>query len=324
MSIFWWSPEENEDVLKDPKIEEKYKEKIRKIEVYKKHFYTFFEKKPTDIYTETVFLKGETLTYLVIVSPHDAIRAREFSFPFFGSFPYIGFYKKKSAEKFMKKMHEDDYVTYMRNVDAYSTLGRMDDPILSTFFKYDDYDLARLIFHELFHTIFFVEGDVQLNENLAQYFADKMAAEYFQKTQKELDKEKKRREKINRLKQEIVYYAKLLNKNYAMAKFELSKKDSDMILQQFLHIQFKPGMRKLCRKLGLKKKQCFPLKYNWNNATFASFMTYEEKRNLIEEIHAKHAGSLLDFYHFIEKNYKIHQDEDYDIKFSKFLYKKVK
>ena len=68
---------------------------------------------------------------------------------------------------------------------AYSTLGYFNDHILSSFFYYNEHQLAEMIFHELFHTIFFVKNEVDLNENLAQYFAQQLTMEFFKdKSQK--------------------------------------------------------------------------------------------------------------------------------------------
>ncbi|MBK6804759.1 MAG: aminopeptidase [Betaproteobacteria bacterium] len=44
-------------------------------------------------------------------------------------------------------------------VPAYSTLGWFDDPLLSSFIRYPDIELARLIFHELAHQIVYVGND---------------------------------------------------------------------------------------------------------------------------------------------------------------------
>ena len=50
---------------------------------------------------------------------------------------------------------------------AYSTLGRFDDPLLSTFIRDPDAELARLIFHELAHQLLYVKGDATFNESFA-------------------------------------------------------------------------------------------------------------------------------------------------------------
>ena len=56
---------------------------------------------------------------------------------------------------------------YVYGVPAYSTLGRFDDPLLSTFIGYPDADLARLVFHELTHQVAYVKDDSTFNESFA-------------------------------------------------------------------------------------------------------------------------------------------------------------
>jgi predicted aminopeptidase len=52
-------------------------------------------------------------------------------------------------------------------VPAYSTLGWLDDPLLSTFINYPDAEVARLVFHELSHQVVYVPGDSMFNESFA-------------------------------------------------------------------------------------------------------------------------------------------------------------
>lgn len=73
---------ENAEVLKDPKITPKQKEAIKKVIKYKKYFYNFWGEGDSSIYDKTTFLDGEAVTYLVIASPHDEIKAKVECFPF--------------------------------------------------------------------------------------------------------------------------------------------------------------------------------------------------------------------------------------------------
>ena len=48
--------------------------------------------------------------------------------------------------------------SFVGGVPAYSTLGWLDDPVLNTFVRYPDTEIARLIFHELAHQVVYVKG----------------------------------------------------------------------------------------------------------------------------------------------------------------------
>jgi len=174
------SGESNNAILKNPKISPSIKRKIILVEEYKKFFYHHFGQKPSDIYSKTTILSNKAVTYLVVASSHTEIKAHEFEFPVMGSFPYIGFFNLDSAKKFSDNLKEtEDLVTWIRPVYAYSTLGYFEDRILSSFFHYDDIELAELVFHELFHTLFFIRDEVDLNENLANLYGKEMLQEYF-------------------------------------------------------------------------------------------------------------------------------------------------
>jgi len=93
----------NDEFLNDPGVSEEMKRKVLLIGEYKKFFYHYFGRKPTNIYDKITILPNKAVTYLVIASPHTKISAHEFNFPLMGSFPYIGFFKKKSAQAFAQK-----------------------------------------------------------------------------------------------------------------------------------------------------------------------------------------------------------------------------
>ncbi len=56
---------------------------------------------------------------------------------------------------------------HLSGIPAYSTLGYFDDPVLSTFVRYREVELARLIFHELAHQVVYVKDDTSFNESFA-------------------------------------------------------------------------------------------------------------------------------------------------------------
>lgn len=298
---------DNKKMLKDPKVKTEHKEKIIKIEKYKKYFYDYFGKESTDIYSETTILKGKAVTYLVISSPFDKIKAIEECFIFAGCFPYLGFFKESSAKEFAVEQEEDGLITYVRPVYAYSTLGNFEDNILSSFFYYDDTSLAELIFHELFHTIFFAKDEVDLNENLANYFGQEMVIDYFKMDEKQQSERRTSKELSSNLSLEVVVQANKLQELYKKLKPK-SKEASKVILEGFLETSFKPAVEKKCTELGIPLENCFPLKRTWNNASLAAFLTYEKSMDKIRSIRDSKGLSLKDFFGYIEKEYNSYRD----------------
>jgi predicted aminopeptidase len=313
----------NSDVLKDVTVSKKDKKKITQIKEYKTHFYKFWNKKETSIYSKTTILHDEAVTYLVIVSPHNKIEAKKECFPVMGCFPYLGFFKKESAKDYAKDQEKNGFVTYIRPVYAYSTLGYFTDTILSSFFYFDDYELAELIFHELFHTIFFVKDEVELNENLANYFGKEMALEYFNSVpglKEKLAKEQKLRKDLSSV---TVKFARKVN-NLLISKKEITKEQAKILVDSLVKEDLKVSLSKQCSKNNVTDEKCYYLKRSWNQASLAAFMTYENKVDQIKLLRSSIDGDLKDFFHYIEGELTKYEDSDKDETFSKFLFKNLK
>jgi predicted aminopeptidase len=103
----------------------------------------------------------------VVAAPEFALQPVESCFPVAGCVPYRGFFAREAAERFAERMRAEGKDVNLRGVPAYSTLGRFDDPLLSTFIRNPDTELARLIFHELSHQLLYVKNDSTFNESFA-------------------------------------------------------------------------------------------------------------------------------------------------------------
>lgn len=309
---------ENEELLRDPSISSEIKEKIKKVETYKAFFFEYWQTKNNDIYSRTYFLKGSAVTHLLIASKYDEVKAKEECFFLAGCFPYLGFFKEGEARSWAKNLEDHGHFTFIRPVYAYSTLGHFSDPILSSFFYFDDLNLAELIFHELFHTIFFIKDEVQLNENLANYIGKEMAINYFKLGAGEILKmrEKELRGKGLRqfLTEKVRDYQLHLNKRTPKSKEEAQDR-----LEKYIELSFIPEIRAYCDSHNIPGEECFPLKRKWNNASFAAYLTYE---NDIEKIELLGQGrSLIEFHDFIKSEYEKYKENSSLPSFSQYLFR---
>lgn len=103
----------------------------------------------------------------VFVAPEFSVTARESCFPVAGCVGYRGYYAQADAERHGTAARSRGDDVYLGGVPAYSTLGWFDDPVLSTFIRYPDAELARLLFHELAHQQAYVKDDTVFNESFA-------------------------------------------------------------------------------------------------------------------------------------------------------------
>jgi predicted aminopeptidase len=112
-------------------------------------------------------LNRSYVVWNVFAAPQFSVEPKKECFPFTGCVSYRGFYSEDEARRHAAKLREAGYDVYVGGVPAYSTLGWFDDPLLSTFIRYPDAQLARLVFHELAHQLAYAKDDTTFNESFA-------------------------------------------------------------------------------------------------------------------------------------------------------------
>jgi predicted aminopeptidase len=105
--------------------------------------------------------------YNVFAAPRLSVDPKPECFPITGCVAYRGFYSEDAARQHGAKLREQGYDVYVGGILAYSTLGWFDDPLLSTFIRYPESQVARLVFHELAHQVVYAKNDTTFNESFA-------------------------------------------------------------------------------------------------------------------------------------------------------------
>ena len=103
----------------------------------------------------------------VFAAPEFSVKPVESCFLFAGCVSYRGFYSEEAAQRHSASLADKGYDVYVGGVAAYSTLGWLSDPVLSTFIHYPESEVARIVFHELAHQLVYVKGDTMFNESFA-------------------------------------------------------------------------------------------------------------------------------------------------------------
>ena len=103
----------------------------------------------------------------VFAAPEFSVKPVESCFLFAGCVSYRGFYSEERATQHAEELAAEGYDTYVVGVSAYSTLGWFDDPVLSSFLRYSETEVARTVFHELAHQVLYLKGDTMFNESFA-------------------------------------------------------------------------------------------------------------------------------------------------------------
>jgi predicted aminopeptidase len=114
----------------------------------------------------------------VVATPELSAAPRQWCFPIAGCVAYRGYFREDAARDFAAGLAARGDDTTVGGVPAYSTLGRIEDPLLSTVNRYPEIDLAALIFHELAHQVLYVPGDSGFNEAFATAVEEEGVARY--------------------------------------------------------------------------------------------------------------------------------------------------
>jgi predicted aminopeptidase len=113
-----------------------------------------------------------SVVWNVVAAPELSLTLQTWCFPVLGCVGYRGYFDPGAAEALATRLRAHGLEANVYGVPAYSTLGKLPgawfaDPLLSTFIRYPDAELARLVFHELAHQVVYAEGDTLFNESFA-------------------------------------------------------------------------------------------------------------------------------------------------------------
>ncbi|NIM40517.1 MAG: aminopeptidase [Hydrogenophaga sp.] len=115
-------------------------------------------------------LERNAAVYNVVAAPPLSLTLQTWCFPVAGCVGYRGYYREADARAFAASLG-DELEVGVYPVPAYSTLGWMNwaggDPLLNTFIRYPEGELARLLFHELAHQVLYAKDDTGFNESFA-------------------------------------------------------------------------------------------------------------------------------------------------------------
>ena len=118
-------------------------------------------------YTKYTDLGRPFVVWNVFATPALSLRPRQWCFPVAGCVNYRGYFREEDARTEAAKIRAEGDDVHVSGVPAYSTLGWFDDPVLSSFVRWPDTEVARLIFHELAHQVLYVKDDTAFNESFA-------------------------------------------------------------------------------------------------------------------------------------------------------------
>jgi len=116
-------------------------------------------------------LDRSAVVWNVVAAPELSLTLQTWCFPVLGCVGYRGYFERAPADQLAAELRAQGLEVNVYGVPAYSTLGWTNwlggDPLLSTFIRWPESELARLLFHELAHQVVYVADDTAFNESFA-------------------------------------------------------------------------------------------------------------------------------------------------------------
>lgn len=123
-------------------------------------------------------LKRPYVVWNVFATPEFSLNPVTHCFPIAGCVAYRGYYTQGDARGEAALQRQQSRDVYIGGVEAYSTLGWFDDPLLNSMLGWGDDRVAALIFHELAHQRIYVKNDTEFNESFASFVEQQGLAQW--------------------------------------------------------------------------------------------------------------------------------------------------
>lgn len=245
--------------------------------------------KPTHNFTHIYDQKNKPILWVVTASKKYELVPYEWRFPMIGNVSYKGFFSIEQAKKEKAKLMSKGYDAGIRSVSAWSTLGWLNDPLLSSQLNKKTGNFCNLLFHELFHATFYKADRINDNENLANFIAHKATLAYLKNDSvalHEYSQNYSENEKMNA-------FLNSESKKYKQYLKSIYKQNNRGILKQ----KYLLGLIKDLKKLGIKsKKRILTTEeeiLNEQNAYFIDYMQYNSQQDSLEKAFNKfYKGSI--------------------------------
>ncbi|MFZ9596053.1 MAG: aminopeptidase [Bdellovibrionia bacterium] len=259
------------EVLQDVRIPRRTRDLLGEIQLIKR-FAEAHGIRPTGNYTHYVNLDRPAAVWVVSASPPLRFESKQWSFPGFGSFPYLGWFHLDRARAFQKELQDEGWDVDLRGAQAYSTLGWFKDPILSSMISEGPEALGALVnvvIHESVHATLYISTQSYFNESLASFVADRLTPVYLDQTrglnspekQAYLTAQKKNQADFKRL--SVAYHE--LEVLYSSSQPDQKKRDEKALILGRL-------------KADLKRSK------DLNNATLMQYKTYNTGESDFEQV----------------------------------------
>jgi predicted aminopeptidase len=281
-------------VLADPKATPELKKRLESVRAAREFAARELGLPNNKSYTSYAELNREYVVWSVVATPEFSVAPHEWCFPFVGCVEYRGYFKEAKAEDFAASLRTQGFDAMVGGVPAYSTLGKFNDPILSTMLGYGDDELASILFHELSHQVVYIPDDTSFNEAFAVTVEREGLARWLKYRGREADLGKylERRDRQAEGMRIVARYRRELMMLYA------TKLEPDVMRQRKgeVFVRLVAELKELDARHGTTSHLAAELDGKPNNARLASLATYYDCVPGFERLLADQQRDLPAFY----------------------------
>ena len=156
-----------DDVLRDENTPRELAARLRLVQEARQFSIDTLGLPDNDSYRSYADIERDYVVWNVFAAPEFSMQAKTWCFPVAGCVAYRGYFSEAAAHREAQRLAENGFDVAVGGVAAYSTLGKLSDPIVSSMMNWDDVQLVAVLFHELAHQLLYVKGNSGFNESFA-------------------------------------------------------------------------------------------------------------------------------------------------------------
>jgi predicted aminopeptidase len=295
------------DVLQDPAAPADLKQRLETVRTAREFASRELGLPNNKSYTSYADLGREYVVWNVVATPEFSVEPREWCFPIVGCVAYRGYFNERKAAEFAAKLRAQGLEAIVDGVPAYSTLGKFNDPILSTMLSYGDDELASIIFHELSHQVVYIPDDTSFNEAFAVTVEEEGLARWLKARGREADltRHLQRRQREAQAMRLISQYRGQLDTLYGsgLAPADMRRRKAEVFAAMVDELEA------LDAHFGMKSRLAAELAVAPNNARLASLATYYECVPGFQRVLAEQQHHLPKFYAVVLELARLPKDQ---------------
>ena len=268
------------DYVNSKKLSAHEQNNLRLIEDIKKFSVQQLGYKSTSNFTTIYDQQNKPVLWVVTAGEKYAISAYYWCFPVTGCVSYKGYFSENLAEKEKNRLAAMGYDADIRSVSAWSTLGWLNDPLLSQQLQRSKGSFCNLLFHELFHATMYDAGKVNDNENLANFIADK-ATQLFLKNDSSALISYLQKQNDSETLSELLHQ---MTVNYNHELTIISRQPNKEVLKQKALLNLVNQINQHPDLSDIQKTRTAQEMLNEQNAFFIDYLQYYSKQDSLEKL----------------------------------------